>query len=399
MPSISKKGNLMPESPIRKLVPYAEKAKAKGVKVYHLNIGQPDIETPVDAINAVKKSDIKVLAYSKSEGDLVLREKISKYYKSHNVEITTSEIIVTSGASEALLFTIGSIMDPDDEVIIPEPFYANYNGFSIANGVKIVPIFSSIENNFSLPNIDKFESLISDKTKAILICNPNNPTGYVYSKEEIKRLVEIVKKHNLYLIADEVYREFTYDGILHTSIMEFEDISQNAVVIDSVSKRYSMCGARIGCIISKNKEFMATAMKFAQARLSPPSLAQIASTAAMDTGQDYFDNIIKEYNQRRVILIEGLKNIPGVKVSEPNGAFYCVAQLPIENAENFAKWLLERYHLNNETIMIAPANGFYSTPNTGNNQVRIAYVLNENDLKSSIEILKNGLNEYQKNGY
>ena len=398
MPSISKKGNLMPESPIRKLVPYAEKAKAKGVKVYHLNIGQPDIETPVDAINAVKKSDIKVLAYSKSEGDLVLREKISKYYKSHNVEITTSEIIVTSGASEALLFTIGSIMDPDDEVIIPEPFYANYNGFSIANGVKIVPIFSSIENNFSLPHIDKFESLISDKTKAILICNPNNPTGYVYSKEEIKRLVEIVKKHNLYLIADEVYREFTYDGILHTSIMEFEDISQNAVVIDSVSKRYSMCGARIGCIISKNKEFMATAMKFAQARLSPPSLAQIASTAAMDTGQDYFDNIIKEYNQRRVILIEGLKNIPGVKVSEPNGAFYCVAQLPIENAENFAKWLLERYHLNNETIMIAPANGFYSTPNTGNNQVRIAYVLNENDLKSSIEILKNGLNEYQKNG-
>lgn len=399
MPSISKKGNLMPESPIRKLVPYAEKAKAKGVKVYHLNIGQPDIETPVDAINAVKKSDIKVLAYSKSEGDLVLREKISKYYKSHNVEITTSEIIVTSGASEALLFTIGSIMDPDDEVIIPEPFYANYNGFSIANGVKIVPIFSSIENNFSLPHIDKFESLISDKTKAILICNPNNPTGYVYSKEEIKRLVEIVKKHNLYLIADEVYREFTYDGILHTSIMEFEDISQNAVVIDSVSKRYSMCGARIGCIISKNKEFMATAMKFAQARLSPPSLAQIASTAAMDTGQDYFDNIIKEYNQRRVILIEGLKNIPGVKVSEPNGAFYCVAQLPIENAENFAKWLLESYHLNNETIMIAPANGFYSTPNTGNNQVRIAYVLNENDLKSSIEILKNGLNEYQKNGY
>ena len=399
MPSISKKGNLMPESPIRKLVPYAEKAKAKGVKVYHLNIGQPDIETPVDAINAVKKSDIKVLAYSKSEGDLVLRKKISKYYKSHNVEITTSEIIVTSGASEALLFTIGSIMDPDDEVIIPEPFYANYNGFSIANGVKIVPIFSSIENNFSLPNIDKFESLISDKTKAILICNPNNPTGYVYSKEEIKRLVEIVKKHNLYLIADEVYREFTYDGILHTSIMEFEDISQNAVVIDSVSKRYSMCGARIGCIISKNKEFMSTAMKFAQARLSPPSLAQIASTAAMDTGQDYFDNIIKEYNQRRVILIEGLKNIPGVKVSEPNGAFYCVAQLPIENAEDFAKWLLERYHLNNETIMIAPANGFYSTPNTGNNQVRIAYVLNENDLKSSIEILKNGLNEYQKNGY
>lgn len=396
MPSISIKGNLMPESPIRKLVPYAEKAKSRGIKVFHLNIGQPDIETPVNAIKAVKKSNIKVLAYSKSEGDLVLREKISKYYKTHDVNVSTSEIIVTSGASEALLFTIGSIMDPDDEVIIPEPFYANYNGFSVANGVKIIPVFSNIDDNFSLPNIDEFENLITDKTKAILICNPNNPTGYVYSKEEIKRLVQIVKKYNLYLIADEVYREFTYDGILHTSILEFEDISENAIVIDSVSKRYSMCGARIGCIISKNKEFMAIAMKFAQARLSPPTLAQIASTAAMDSGQDYFEKIIKEYNQRRVILIDGLKNIPGVKVSEPNGAFYCIAQLPVDNSEDFAKWLLESYHLNKETIMIAPAAGFYSTPNLGNNQVRIAYVLNENDLKSSIKILKNGLTEYFK---
>jgi len=396
MPSISTKGNLMPESPIRKLVPYAEKAKQKGVKVFHLNIGQPDIETPKNAINAVKNADIKILAYSKSEGDLVLRQKISEYYRTFNVLVSSSEIIVTSGASEALLFSIGSIMDPNDEIIIPEPFYANYNGFSVANGVKIVPIFSSIDDNFSLPNIEEFENLITDKTKAILICNPNNPTGYVYSKEELKRLIKIVKKHNLFLIVDEVYREFTYDGISHTSVMEFDEISENAIVIDSVSKRYSMCGARIGCIISKNKEFLNTAMKFAQARLSPPSLAQIASTAALDTGKDYFEKIIEEYNKRRVVLIKGLKDIPGVKVSEPKGAFYCVAELPVDDSEDFAKWLLESYNLNKKTIMIAPAGGFYSTPNTGNKQVRIAYVLNENDLKDSIEILKKGLIEYSK---
>ncbi len=396
MPSISNKGNLMPESPIRKLVPYAEKAKQRGIKVFHLNIGQPDIETPKNAINAVKNADIKILAYSKSEGDLVLRQKISEYYRTFNVLVSSSEIIVTSGASEALLFSIGSIMDPDDEIIIPEPFYANYNGFSVANGVKIVPIFSSIDDNFSLPNIEEFENLITDKTKAILICNPNNPTGYVYSKEELKILIKIVKKHNLFLIVDEVYREFTYDGTSHTSVMEFDEISENAIVIDSVSKRYSMCGARIGCIISKNKEFLNTAMKFAQARLSPPSLAQIASTAALDTGKDYFEKIIEEYNKRRVVLIKGLKDIPGVKVSEPKGAFYCVAELPVDDSENFAKWLLESYNLNKKTIMIAPAGGFYSTPNAGNNQVRIAYVLNENDLKDSIEILKIGLIEYSK---
>ena len=396
MPSISNKGNLMPESPIRKLVPYAEKAKKKGIKVFHLNIGQPDIETPKSALKAVKNADIKVLAYSKSEGDLNLREKISDYYGRNDVEISSSDIIITSGASEALLFTIGSIMDSMDEIIIPEPFYANYNGFSAANGVNIVPVSSTIDDNFSLPKIDDFESLISSKTKAILICNPNNPTGYVYSESEIKRLIEIVKKHDLYLIADEVYREFTYDGVNHTSIMEFNDIYQNAIVIDSVSKRYSMCGARIGCIISKNREFMNTAMKFAQARLSPPTLAQIASTAAMDTGKDYFDKILKEYNKRRIILVNGLKKIPGVKVSEPKGAFYCIAELPVNDSEDFAKWLLENYDLDKKTIMIAPAGGFYSTPNSGKNQVRIAYVLNENDLKTSIEILRTGLIEYCK---
>ena len=396
MPTISKKGTLMPESPIRKLVPYAEKAKEKGVKVFHLNIGQPDIETPAAAIEAIKNTNIKVLAYSKSEGNIELRSKICNYYKKFNVSISESQIIVTSGASEALLFTIGSIMDPGDEIIIPEPFYANYNGFSVANGVNIVPIFSSIDNNFALPKIEEFENLISTKTKAILICNPNNPTGYVYSKKEIKSLIEIVKKYNLFLIADEVYREFTYDNATHTSIMDFEEINKNSIVIDSVSKRYSMCGARIGCIISKNKQFIDTAMKFAQARLSPPTLAQIASTAAMDTGRDYFNSIINEYNKRRITLIKGLKEINGVTVSEPKGAFYCVVELPVKNSENFAKWLLEEYSLNNETIMIAPAGGFYSTPNTGINQVRIAYVLKESDLKSCINILKHGLTEYLK---
>lgn len=396
MLTISNKGKLMPESPIRKLVPYAERAKKKGVKVFHLNIGQPDIETPPSAMDAVRNSDIKVLAYSKSEGDFELRNKISDYYSKINIHIDESQVIVTSGASEALLFTIGSIMDPDDELIIPEPFYANYNGFSAANGVNIVPIFSSIENNFELPKIQEFERLITPKTKAILICNPNNPTGYVYSHNEIKTLVDIVKKHNLFLIADEVYREFTYDNTSHTSILKFNEINENAIIIDSVSKRYSMCGARIGCIISKNKEFISTAMKFAQARLSPPTLAQIASVAAMDTGNDYFDSVIEEYNNRRKTLIEGLSEIPGVIVSEPKGAFYCVVQLPVNNSEDFAKWLLEDYSLNNETIMVAPASGFYSTAGKGDNQVRIAYVLNQNDLKSCINILKNGLTEYLK---
>tara|TARA_B100000579_G_scaffold110998_1_gene88673 strand:- start:419 stop:1612 length:1194 start_codon:yes stop_codon:yes gene_type:complete len=396
MLTISNKGRLMPESPIRKLVPYAEKAKKNGVKVFHLNIGQPDIETPFSAIEAVKNSNIKVLAYSKSEGDYELRNKICDYYSKISIKIDESQVIVTSGASEALLFTIGSIMDPGDEIIIPEPFYANYNGFSVANGVNIVPIFSSIDNNFELPKIQEFENLISSNTKAILICNPNNPTGYVYSYDEIKTLVEIVKKHNLFLIADEVYREFTYDNVSHTSILQFADIKQHAIVIDSVSKRYSMCGARIGCIISKNREFISTAMKFAQARLSPPTLAQIASTAAMDTGEDYFNKVINEYNDRRKTLVEGLNEIPGVKVSEPKGAFYCVVELPVNNSEHFAKWLLEEYSLNQETIMVAPAAGFYSTPNIGQNQVRIAYVLNQSDLKSCINILKNGLMEYLK---
>ena len=394
MPKISIKGKLMPESPIRKLVPYAEDAKKRGVEVFHLNIGQPDIETPAQAIEAVKNSNIKVLAYSRSEGSENYRKKLSDYYAKKNISVCDQDIIVTSGASEALFFTLGSIMDPGDEIIIPEPFYANYNGFSIANGVKILPVNSSIDDNFSLPEIVEFKKLITPKTKAILICNPNNPTGYLYSKDEIKKLIEIVKEFDLFLIADEVYREFTYDGFKHYSIMEEESINQNAIMIDSVSKRYSMCGARIGCVVSRNKQVISTVLKFAQARLSPPTFAQIASLAALDTPDKYFDNVIEEYKKRRDTLIEQLNKIPGTKVSNPMGAFYCIVELPVDDANDFAKWLLEKFSLNNQTIMVAPAQGFYSSKNVGKNQIRIAYVLNQKDLISATNILNKALIQY-----
>ncbi len=394
MPNISIKGKSMPESPIRKLVPYAENAKKRGTKVFQLNIGQPDIETPIQAIQAVKDSKIKVLAYSRSEGSEIYRKKLTGYYSKKNVIVNPNDIIVTSGASEALFFTLGSIMDPGDEIIIPEPFYANYNGFSIANGIKIAPITSTIDDNFSLPKINEFKKLINSKTKAILICNPNNPTGYLYSKEEIKKLVEIVKEYDLFLIADEVYREFTYDGCKHYSIMEEESINQNAIMIDSVSKRYSMCGARIGCVVSRNKEVIKTVLKFAQARLSPPTLAQIASLAALDTPEKYFNDVIEEYRKRRDVLINELKKIPNIKVSTPKGAFYCIVELPIDNANDFASWLLESFTVNNQTIMVAPAQGFYSTKDIGKNQIRIAYVLNEKDLISATNILKEALIKY-----
>ena len=394
MPKISIKGKLMPESPIRKLVPYAEDAKKRGVEVFHLNIGQPDIETPIQAIEAVKNSNIKVLAYSRSEGSENYRKKLSDYYAKKNISVSDQDIIVTSGASEALFFTLGSIMDPGDEIIIPEPFYANYNGFSIANGVKILPVNSSIDDNFSLPQIGEFKKLITQKTKAILICNPNNPTGYLYSKDEIKKLIEIVKEFDLFLIADEVYREFTYDGFKHYSIMEEESINQNAIMIDSVSKRYSMCGARIGCVVSRNKQVISTVLKFAQARLSPPTFAQIASLAALDTPDKYFDNVIEEYKKRRDTLIEQLNKIPGAKVSNPMGAFYCIVELPVDDANDFAKWLLEKFSLNNQTIMVAPAQGFYSSKNVGKNQIRIAYVLNQKDLISATNILNKALIQY-----
>jgi len=395
MPQISAKGNAMPQSPIRKLVPFAEAAKKRGATVYHLNIGQPDIKTPQVALDAIKNNDIEVLAYSRSEGSEEYRTKIANYYSKHNVTVNHDDIIVTTGGSEALLFTFGSIMDAGDEVIIPEPFYANYNGFSTASGVKVVPVMSSIDDGFALPAIEEFEKLISPKTKAILICNPGNPTGYLYSKDEIKKLAEIVKKHDLFLIADEVYREFAYDGLTHHSVLAEEGLDENAIVIDSVSKRYSMCGARIGCIVSRNKEFMDTAMKFAQARLSPPTYAQIASEAALDTPDSYFTDVIEEYTDRRNTLISELEKIDGVKVAKPKGAFYCIAELPIENADDFAQWLLEKFNLNGETIMVAPAAGFYSTPGVGLNQVRIAYVLEEKALLAAANILKTALAEYK----
>ena len=394
MPQISNKGILMHESPIRKLVPFAESAKKRGIKVYQLNIGQPDIETPKVALDAVKNNKIEVLAYSRSEGSEQYRTKLSSYYDSKNITVDAKDIIVTSGASEALLFTFGSIMDKDDEIIVPEPFYANYNGFSIANSLKIVPVISKIENNFSLPEIEDFEKLITKKTKAILICNPNNPTGYLYSKNEIKKLVEIVKKHDLFLIADEVYREFTYDGESHYSIMQESTIDQNAIMIDSVSKRYSMCGARIGCVVSKNKKVIETVLKFAQSRLSPPTYAQIASEAALDTPEIYFEEINKKYIQRRNLLISELRKIKGLKVASPKGAFYCIVELPIKDANEFAQWMLEKFNVNNETIMVAPAEGFYSTKGLGKNQIRIAYVLKEEDLKKSVTILKKALDKY-----
>ena len=395
MPSISQKGHQMPESPIRKLAPYAEKAYEQGKKVYHLNIGQPDIKTPEIALNAISNHSLEIIAYTSSDGSEQYRKKIVNYYSKHDIHLNHDEIIVTTGGSEALLFAFGTIMDTDDEVIIPEPFYANFNGFSAASGVNIVPVISKFEDNFALPPIEEFEKLITSKTKAILICNPGNPTGYIYSKEEIQKLAVIVKKHDLFLISDEVYREFAYDGIQHYSILQEESLSDNAIIIDSVSKRYSMCGARIGCLVSKNKEVIKTALKFAQARLSPPTLAQIASEAALETPQNYFDEVIEEYVGRRNTLIEELQKIEGVKVAKPKGAFYCIVELPIKNADHFAQWLLESYDLNGETIMVAPAAGFYSTPGVGLNQIRIAYVLNKESLKTSIHILAEALKAYK----
>lgn len=394
MPAVSMKGLKMPESPIRKLVPYAEKARKANKHIYHLNIGQPDIKSPVAAMDAVANHGIDVLAYSRSEGSEEFREKIAAYYGRNDIPVTADDIIVTTGGSEALLFALGTICDEGDEVIIPEPFYANYNGFAIASGVKIIPVISKIENNFALPPISDFEKSITSKTKAILICNPGNPTGYLYTKEEIHTLAGIVKKHDLFLMADEVYREFTYDGLEHYSILQEDDLAQHGIIIDSVSKRYSMCGARIGYLVSKNKEVIATALKFAQARLSPPTFALIASEAALSTPQSYFDEVISEYKGRRDTLVKHLQEIPGVKVGVPKGAFYCIVELPVTNSDKFAQWLLEEFDLDQETIMVAPAAGFYSTPGVGLNQVRIAYVLNKKSLIRSVEILKEALQQY-----
>ena len=384
----------MPESPIRKLVPYAEQAKKDGKKVYHLNIGQPDIETPQVALDAVKNFSKQVVEYSHSAGFESYRKGLASYYQSLNINISYDELMITTGGSEALLFALNSCLDSGDEVIIPEPFYANYNGFSASAGIKVKPISTSINNGFALPPIEEFEKLITNKTKAILICNPGNPTGYLYSLEELETLRDLVKKHDLFLFADEVYREFAYDGNSHISVLNLDGLEDNAVVIDSTSKRYSMCGIRVGCIVSKNKDVINTALKFAQARLSPPTFGQVAGEAALSTPKSYFDDVIKEYVSRRDLLVDGLNQIPGVLCPKPKGAFYAIAELPVDNAEKFAQWLLEEFDYNNETLMVAPAAGFYSTDGEGYNQVRIAYVLNLDSLKKAIKCLEEALKLY-----
>jgi|TARA_B110000444_G_scaffold40469_1_gene36346 aspartate aminotransferase len=394
MPKISNKGLSMPESPIRKLVPFAEKAKKDGKKVYHLNIGQPDIQTPQVALDAVKNFDKNVVEYSHSAGFESYRKGLALYYQSLDINVDHNDLMITTGGSEALLFALNSCLDAGDEVIIPEPFYANYNGFSTSSGVTVKPISTSIDDGFALPPIEEFIKLITPKTKAILICNPGNPTGYLYSKEELETLRDIVIKYDLFLFADEVYREFAYDGHKHLSVLSIEGLDNNAIVIDSTSKRYSMCGIRVGCIVSKNPEIIKTALKFAQARLSPPTFGQIAGEAALLTPKSYFEDVINEYVSRRDLLVEGLNKIEGVICPKPKGAFYAIAQLPVDNADKFAQWLLEDFDFNGETLMVAPAEGFYSTKGEGFNQVRIAYVLNQESLKKAIKCLDEALKVY-----
>lgn len=394
MPAISKKGINMPASPIRKLTPFADQAKKEGKKIYHLNIGQPDIETPEVMLNALKNIDFKVWAYTPSEGTLSYRTKLAEYYNKLNYNITPSDILVTNGGSEAITIAMQACLNPGEEVIIPEPFYANYNGFACSADIVVKPIMSYIDNGFALPSIAEFEKVITDKTRAIAICNPNNPTGYLYSREEMEALRELCLKYDLYLFSDEAYREFCYDGREFLSPMHLEGLENNVVVFDTVSKRYSACGARIGCIITKNKELYQTCLKFAQARLSPSLEGQIAGEAAVDTPDSYFEAVSKEYTARRDTLVEGLNAIEGVFCPNPGGAFYVVAKLPIDNADKFCQWMLEEFSYNNETVMMAPATGFYSTPGAGQNEVRLAYVLNQDDLKKALLCLKEALAVY-----
>lgn len=384
----------MPASPIRKLVPYAEEAKRKGRKVYHLNIGQPDIPTPEVALKAIRNIDLKVIEYSHSAGNESYRRKLSAYYNKIGINIDHTEMLITTGGSEAILFALMSCVNPGEEVITPEPFYANYNGFATAAGVKIVPVTSHITEDFALPPIKEIEEKITSKTKAIIVCNPNNPTGYLYSKEELLHLMDIVKRHDLFLFSDEAYREFCYDGAEHFSAMNLEGIENNVIMLDSVSKRYSECGVRIGALISKNKEVISTALKFAQARLSPPGLGQIAGEASIDTPDQYFKDVNKEYTARRNYMVKALNSIPGVYCPNPKGAFYTVVRLPVDDADKFARWLLEEFEYNNQTVMVAPASGFYSTPGSGKNEVRIAYVLKIEDLKNAMMVLAEALKVY-----
>ena len=394
MPSISHKGRSMPASPIRKLVPFADAAKTRGIKIYHLNIGQPDIQTPPQALEAMRKTPLEILEYSHSAGNESYRRKLVKYYASLDVSIGHNDIIVTTGGSEAILFGLMSCLDTGDEVIIPEPLYANYNAFSMAGNIVVKPITSRIEDNFALPPIEEFEKRITPRTKAILICNPNNPTGYVYSPQELETLRQIVLKYDLFLFSDEVYREFAYQQEKPRSILTLEGLEQHAIVIDSVSKRYSACGARVGALVTRNKEVLQTALKFAQARLSPPSLGQLVAEYALDVPQHYFDEVLAEYLHRRDVLVEGLNRIEGVFAPVPQGAFYVIARLPIDNSDAFAQWLLEKFDYEGETVMLAPATGFYATKGLGNNEVRIAYVLKEADLRRALICLEQALKQY-----
>lgn len=394
MPKISTKGQHMPSSPIRKLVPYAEAAKKSGKKIYHLNIGQPDIETPEVMMNAIKNTTIKVLEYSHSAGIESYRKKLAGYYNEFNIKLDYSDIIITTGGSEAIEIAMMTCFNEGDEIIIPEPFYANYNGFSCAADVVIKPVKSYIENGFALPPISEFEKLITPKTKGIMICNPGNPTGYLYTREELELLKQLVIKYDLFLLSDEVYREFCYDNKEYVSVMHLEGIDNNVVLLDSISKRYSACGARIGAMISKNKEVISTAMKFAQARLSPPTFGQIGAEAALNTPKEYFTNVKKEYVSRRDLVIEALNKMNGVFAPKPSGAFYCIAKLPIDNADKFCQWLLESFEYEGQTVMLAPATGFYSTPGSGTNEVRLAYVLNKTDLTNAMKCLEKALQVY-----
>ncbi len=394
MPAISQKATAMPASPIRKLVPFAEAAKKRGTKIYHLNIGQPDIETPASFLNAIKNADLKIVEYSHSAGNESYRKKLCNYYQEYNIALDPSEIIITCGGSEAIEFALLSCFNPGDEIIIPEPFYANYNGFSKAADVVVKPIRSYIESGFALPPIAEFEKAITPKTKGIMICNPGNPTGYLYTKPELEALRDLVKKHDLFLLSDEVYREFCYDGKEYVSVMHLTGIENNVVLLDSISKRYSACGARIGAMISKNKEIMTAALKFAQARLSPPSYGQIGAEAALDTPKSYFEGVKKEYVARRDYVIGALNKMEGVFCPNPSGAFYCIAKLPIDNADKFCQWLLEEFNYNSQTVMLAPATGFYSSPGAGSNEVRIAYVLKIDDLKAAMTCLDEALKVY-----
>ncbi len=394
MPTISTKGKKMPASPIRRLVPYAEEAKSKGRKVFHLNIGQPDIKTPEVARDAVKNMTEKVIEYSHSAGNESYRRKLASFYQGIGIDVDHTEMLVTTGGSEAITFALMSTLNPGEEVIVPEPFYANYNGFSVAAGVNVIPITSDIENGFALPPIEAFEKVISSNTKGIIICNPNNPTGYLYSQKELEMLGEIVQKHDLYLFSDEVYREFCYDGEKHFSAMNLEGLEEHVVMFDSVSKRYSMCGVRVGTLVSKNKEVIATALKFAQARLSPPSYGQVAGEAALDTPPSYFREVYDEYIERRNFMVEALNKIPGVFCPTPKGAFYTVVKLPVDDADIFAQWILSDFQYNMQTVMMAPASGFYSTPGKGKQEVRIAYVLKKEDLALAMETLAEALKVY-----